>query len=285
MRLYPTDPRLYRHRGHRYITVRELDRAQADLERAAEPVKGQPDEVEPDGQPNARGIPTSTLHTNIWYHLALARYLKAISQAPPAIGGARGTLERTRTTRLRQPLALTALRRADRAAEARAVLDPIRADLDVIENGGYHALLLLYKGERKADAVLAAAGEGAAGTAVRYGVSAWHLVEGRRDEAKKLWDQILAGPDWPSFGYIAAEARSATRRQIAWRMDIGNGEKSIMLLGLPLPGDYRLPITNGLQEWASSLPRSSISSPIALADFAGKRSRSTATASCISSWR
>ena len=53
---------------------------------------------------------------------------------------------------------------------------------------------------------MSAAGEGASGTAVRYGVSAWHLVNGRRDEAQKLWDQILAGADWPSFGYVAAEA-------------------------------------------------------------------------------
>src|SRR5678816_2058388 len=60
--------RLYRHRGHRFITVRNLLRAQEDLERAAELIKAQPDEVEPDGQPNARGIPTSTLHSNIWYH-------------------------------------------------------------------------------------------------------------------------------------------------------------------------------------------------------------------------
>src|SRR5262245_4366732 len=39
MRLYPTDPRLYRHRGHRFITVRTLLRAQEDLERAADLIK------------------------------------------------------------------------------------------------------------------------------------------------------------------------------------------------------------------------------------------------------
>ena len=34
--LHPTNALFYRHRGHRYITVRELDRAVADLARAAE---------------------------------------------------------------------------------------------------------------------------------------------------------------------------------------------------------------------------------------------------------
>ena len=74
--LYPDNPWLYRHRGHRYISVRELDRAAADLERATSLTQGKPDQVEPDGQPNARNMPIGTLHSNIAYHLALAYYLK-----------------------------------------------------------------------------------------------------------------------------------------------------------------------------------------------------------------
>lgn len=73
---HPDDARLYRHRGHRYISVREFDRAVADLAKAAALAAGRPDEIEPDGQPNARNIPTSTLKTNIYYHLGLAHYLK-----------------------------------------------------------------------------------------------------------------------------------------------------------------------------------------------------------------
>ena len=37
---FPADARMYRHRGHRYITVREFDRAIADLEKAAELIEG-----------------------------------------------------------------------------------------------------------------------------------------------------------------------------------------------------------------------------------------------------
>ncbi len=47
------------------------------------------------------------------------------------------------------------------------------------------------------------------GSATRYGVSAWWLVHGRRAKAQALWKSILAGPDWPSFGYLAAEAEAA----------------------------------------------------------------------------
>ncbi|MGH7448482.1 MAG: tetratricopeptide repeat protein, partial [Longimicrobiales bacterium] len=73
---HPDDARMYRHRGHRFITTRQIARAVADLETAADLVRDRPDEVEPDGQPNRFNIPTSTLKSNIWYHLALAHYLR-----------------------------------------------------------------------------------------------------------------------------------------------------------------------------------------------------------------
>jgi len=214
LRLYPDDPRLFRHRGHRVITVREFDRAIADLEQAAVLIKGKPDEVEPDGQPNARNVPTSTLHTNIWYHLALARYLEADDER---------SIEDWKRCRAAGKNAdnlvssshwlYTALRRAGRRAEAEEVLAPIAPTLDVIENMSYLALLLLYKGLRTEAEVLAGAGAGASGTAIRYGVSAWRLANGREAEAVTLRDAILAGPYWPSFGYVAAEADAARRRK------------------------------------------------------------------------
>ena len=59
--------------------------------------------------------------------------------------------------------------------------------------------------------VLKSAGEGASGTAVRYGVSAWHLANGRKAEAAALWTTIVSGADWPSFGHIAAECDTARK--------------------------------------------------------------------------
>lgn len=207
LRLYPDDPRFYRHRGHRQITVRQFDFAIADLGKAAGLIKGKPDEVEPDGQPNARGTPTSTLHSNIWYHLALARFLM---NDPAAAADdwrrARDAGKNADNLVAASCWLYTSLRRAGRAEDAKAVLAPIRADLDVIENGSYHSLLLMFKGERTAADLLKAAPEGASGSAVRYGVSAWYHANGQTAEARKLWEQIIAGPDWPSFGYIAAEA-------------------------------------------------------------------------------
>jgi tetratricopeptide (TPR) repeat protein len=210
---HPKDARFYRHRGHRYITVREFDRAIADLERASALRKGQPDEVEPDGQPNARNIPTSTLHSNIWYHLALAYYLKGdFERAIPAWRTTRDVGKNPDNLVSATHWLYTSLRRAGRADEAAKALAPIRADLEVIENMSYHSLCLLYKGERTADDVLKAAGEGAAASAVRYGVSIWHLYNGREAEARTLWAALTSGTDWPSFGFIGAEVELARKR-------------------------------------------------------------------------
>lgn len=207
IRRHPTDARFYRHRGHRYLTVREIDRAIADFEKAVELTRGQPDQIEPDGQPNAKNTPTSSLQSNIWYHLALARYLKRdFNGAADAWTRARDGLKNDDNLVAASAWLYVALRRAGRTTDAAAVLAPIRANLNVIENGSYLSLLLLHKGERTEADVVGAAGEGSAGSAVRYGVSVWHLLNGRAARAKEMWQSITNAPDWPSFGVLAAEA-------------------------------------------------------------------------------
>lgn len=207
---HPGDARMLRHRGHRYLTVREIDRAIADLERAAELMADQPDPIEPDGLPNARNVPTGTLHSNVWYHLALGYYLKGdFGRAAESWKLARDAVANADNLVAASHWLYLSLRRAGRETEAAAVLAPITADLDVIENAEYHQLLLMYRGERRAEDLLAAAGDDSGGSATRYGVGAWHLVNGRRKEATSVWNSLLAGSDWPAFGYLAAEAELA----------------------------------------------------------------------------
>ena len=207
---HPADARMYRHRGHRWISLREFDRAIEDLSYAAGLVEGEDDEVEPDGQPNARGIPTSTLQSNIHYHLALALYLKGEFET------ALDSYEAYRavTTNPDQLVAIShwwymALRRLGRDREAAAVLEPVTADLDVIENTSYHRLLLMYKGELEADDLWDPASEDPGGVAIAYGVATWHLYNGREAQAEEMYRRILQGSGWAGFGYIAAEAEIA----------------------------------------------------------------------------
>ena len=204
------DARMYRHRGHRWISVREFDRAIEDLSHAAGLVEGGPDEIEPDGQPNERGIPTSTLQSNIHYHLALAHYLKGDFET--ALKSYEDYF--AVTTNSDQLVAIShwwymALRRLGRDEEAAAVLEPITAELDVIENTSYHRLLLMYKGEIEADELWDPESEDPAGVAIAYGVATWHLYNGRADQAEAMFRRILEGSGWAGFGYIAAEAEIA----------------------------------------------------------------------------
>jgi tetratricopeptide (TPR) repeat protein len=221
---HPADPRLYRHRGHRLITLRQFGRAAADLERAAALVRGRPDEVEPDGQPNARGVPVGTLQSNVWYHLALARYLQGdwARAAAAAREGMRFADAPDRLVSQAYWLYL-ALMRQGRRGEARAVLARVPAGLDVIENGSYYGLLRLYRGDPAAAAALPAAwarplgGPGAGGPALAsptdlasaYGVAMWHELAGRAAEAAAVRRALLASGQWASFGYVAAEADAA----------------------------------------------------------------------------
>jgi tetratricopeptide (TPR) repeat protein len=207
---FPGDARLYRHRGHRYITTRQFERAIADLRLAARLIKGKPDQIEPDGQPNSRNIPTSTLQFNIWYHLGLAYYLTGNNHKVLA-----SYRECLRVSKSPDRLVATShwlymtLRRMGRTREAEKVLVPITQQMDIIENGSYHRLLLMYKGLISAEALEREAlneGSSAGSYSVLYGIGNWHLYHGRKIEAGRIFQQMLAGNQWTSFGYIAAEA-------------------------------------------------------------------------------
>lgn len=206
----PSEPRLYRHRGHRYITIRQLDKAVADLETAADLIRGTEDQVEPDGLPNARGIPTSTLQSNIWYHLGLTHYLQGDFQG--ALGAYQECLEVSGNPDMLVAttywLYMT-LRRLGLDEEAHEALGPITADLDVIENHEYHVLLLMYRNEIPVQDIWPGSVEGLASATLGYGVGNWHLYNARQSEAEATFLWILEGDRWAAFGYLAAEVEIA----------------------------------------------------------------------------
>jgi tetratricopeptide (TPR) repeat protein len=208
---HPQDARFYRHRGHRYITTRQLDRAIADLSYAARLVQGKPDEVEPDGQPNARNIPTSTLQSNIWYHLGLAYYLKGDFRNARIAFQRNLEVARNADTQVavRHWLYMT-LRRMGLDREAAEVLRPVTRELDIIENHAYHRLLLFYRGDLDETEVYGdAVSDAVQNATVAYGVGNWHLYHGRQDRALEIFRRIVPGGSWAAFGYIAAEAELA----------------------------------------------------------------------------
>jgi Tetratricopeptide repeat len=217
IRRFPSDARFYRHRGHRYITVRRFDDAIADLTRATELMRGRPDEVEPDGQPNPRNIPIGSLHSNVWYHLALAHYLKG--DWNNAVDAARmGLSVSSNPDRLvsQSHWLYMALRRAGRNAEAAEALMPIRDDFDIVENESYYRLVRLYKGTlplSSFDSVTAGGVRSSSDASLGYGLANWHLYGGDTTSAIRAFEKLIAAGQWTSFGHIAAEADLARLRR------------------------------------------------------------------------
>jgi alpha-L-fucosidase len=204
---FPEDARLYRHRGHRYISILQFDKAIADLERAAVLILGKEDEIEPDGMPNALNIPVSSLHTNIWYHLGLAYYLKndlenALRVYREGIKDSQNDDMLVATTHW---LYMT-LRLLGQEDEAEKSLAAIHKDMNVIENQVYHKLCLFYKRELALDDLTDPEFSSVMNDALAYGIGNWYFYNGEKAKAREMYEKILAGKSWASFGNIAAES-------------------------------------------------------------------------------
>jgi hypothetical protein len=212
IREFPDDARMYRHRGHRYVSIREFDRAIADLEQAVKLIEGTENETEPDGLPNALNIPISSLHGNTWYHLGLAYYLKhdwpnAYRAYKAGFDAGRNDDNRVSTTHWLYMI----LRRMGEKESADEVLDVITADMNVIENTVYHNLCLFYKGELSLEEMLGDDADNPTGAAAAYGVANWYYYNGDEAEAQTRLESLLATDSWSAFGYIAAEADVVAR--------------------------------------------------------------------------
>ena len=209
---HPRDARMYRHRGHRYISIREFYRAIADFEAATGLIERQENRIEPDGLPNSQNIPLTTTHGNIWYHLGLAYYLKQdwenalrAFQNGYNLGGNDDNLVST------GHWIYMIYRRMGMPAEAAAALEDISPDMNIVENRSYHELCLLYKGEILIDEMMSANGDDPANAAVAYGLANWFYYNGDVAASAAMLANILAGSSWSSFGFIAAEADRVSR--------------------------------------------------------------------------
>jgi tetratricopeptide (TPR) repeat protein len=231
----PDSPHLYRHRAHRWITLRDFDSAIADFERAIDLVHGQPDEIEfyqPEVEQDIRALllgrpqdvrphPVaiepgvlaelkdtykSTLHSSIWYHYALAFYLKGdFDRAATEFSIALDKSVDDDMVAASADWLYMSLRRGSQHDKAAELLASIDSDMHIVEPS-YYRRLLLYKGELSPEELLDPAGVEAQGLATQgYGVANWYLYNGRRDEAVSTLQRIIDMGRHAAFGHIAAE--------------------------------------------------------------------------------
>jgi Flp pilus assembly protein TadD len=184
LEIEPNNALLLRWRGHRYLSVREFDRAFADL---------------------TRGAALDSGIYGIWYHLGIVQYLRGDFAAAAA------------SFAKAQPIAPDAgelagstdwlwmsLSRAGRGPEAKAMLDR-RPDSPTVTNA-YTRRLQLYRGEIGPDAVLTPADtEDVQVATLAYGLGNWHLLRGDTVQARRWFERSIQSGGWPGFGFIVSE--------------------------------------------------------------------------------
>ncbi len=206
--LHPRDARLYRHRGHRYLTVRCFDKAIADFKKASGLTKNLPDESEPDGLPNAQNIPTSTLQSNIWYHLGLAYYLKGdFKQALKAYEKGLAVSKNPDMYIATAYWMVLIHQRQGKISKAKKLFSSIDPGWKIIENTEYRKIIdLFYSKNSSCLDTLAGQANSLASASYGYGYGIYCLVKGNRQNAIRIFNTIIAGDQWSSFGFMAAEA-------------------------------------------------------------------------------
>lgn len=209
---FPDESRLLRHRGHRYITVRDFDKAIQDLEKAATLIQGKENKVEEDGMPNAQNIPVSTMHGNIYYHLGLAHYLRNNdTKAVEAYKECLRTSSNADNVVSATHWIYTINCQMGRKSTGFNYVKGISSDLEVIENEPYLKACLLYKGDLQPSEIQVQSNDTATNSALLYGLGNYLLCEGDSGAAEEIFRTIVAGSDWASFGYIAAEVDLANK--------------------------------------------------------------------------
>ena len=206
---FPTSYKLRRHRGHRYISTRQLSKAVEDFELAAFYSLNAENAIEPDGIPNKLNTPLGNDKFNIWYHYGLAHYLSG--RYDKAISAYKKCMEVSDNDDL---LAATSYwlymtyKKIGNAELAEAILEPISSQMSMVENDAYLSLLLLFKGEKPAEELMEKAfpEDGNINPTLGYGIGNWYQQQGDIARANEIFLKILESPSWDAFGYIAAEA-------------------------------------------------------------------------------
>jgi len=180
----PNNALLLRWRGHRYLSVRDFDRALDDL---------------------TRGSRLDSTIYGIWYHLGIVRFagtdylgaVEAFSRAQriaPDSGELAGATD----------WLWMSLMRSGRAAEAKAML--ARRPDSAAAGNAYSRRLKLYRGEIQPDEVMTPADTADIQVAtLSYGVGNWYLLRGDKARAREWFQRSVQSGGWPAFGFIMSE--------------------------------------------------------------------------------
>ncbi len=203
---YPTSFKLLRNRGHRYITLRQLDNAIVDLTKAEELIRSQPEVWEYDAQ----GKPNASYQHQIWYHIGLYYYLmKDYGQSAIAFEKSLAWTHEGRNIVGATNWLYDAYQRSDQKQKAENILKPITADYDTDREHAYFRRIMLYKGiitpEELVNVNKPSDSLSVLDITKMYGLANWYAYRGDKEKATTLYHKILESKEWAGFAYAASE--------------------------------------------------------------------------------
>jgi tetratricopeptide (TPR) repeat protein len=184
----PNDPMLYRWRGHRNLSVRQFDRAMADL---------------------TRGYGLDSTNYGILYHLGVLRFIRGdFNAAADAFARAQPRAPDAGELAGSTDWLWMSLQRAGRGGEAEAML--ARRPDSLATTAAYAKRLRMYRGELAPESLIAPSDTGDVDVAtLAFGLGNWYLVHGDTMRARAQFQRSIASGGWPAFGFIASEAELA----------------------------------------------------------------------------
>ena len=206
---FPKSYKLLRNRGHRYITLRQLEKAFTDLSKAEKliPLVGEEMEYGVDGKP------TATVHHQIHYHIGVYQYLKKdYARAAAAFEKALAAADNSKNAVGASDWLYNCYMRIGRKDKADELLMPITPDYVEDKDHAYFRRIMLYKGliqpEELIDVTLAPEKMSIQDVTKLYGLANWYRYQGSSEKANELYKIILQSDGWPGFAYAAAEKDS-----------------------------------------------------------------------------
>ncbi|MDT0607623.1 tetratricopeptide repeat protein [Croceitalea rosinachiae] len=210
---YPNSYRLLRHRGHRYLNIRKLDKAITDLKKA----EGLMNEVSAkDIEYYADGKPKGTFEFWIWYHIGLYHYLNQdFAQAAEAYKKCLSTAITSKNSVGATDWLYNCYQKNGNSKSAMALLETIPKDYDTDHNYVYFKRLMVYKGVLKPEELIApekpvSEWNGSEMTCA-YGIGSWYLYNGDEATALKYYKNIVKTPFWNSWAFVVTDKELAIR--------------------------------------------------------------------------
>ena len=204
---YPESFKLLRHRGHRYINTRQLDKAIVDLEKAVVLLGDDNGDVY---QYRLTGERFGTYEHWIWYHIALFHYLNEdYAKAAEAYERCVTTATNNDTLIGAVDWLYNAYMRNGEPAKAEEALKRVPDDIEARSTYSYYQRVMLYKGLSKPEDLLDLAKPGAEwdGREITtgYGVANWYGQQGDEKTAQLIYDNILQTPFWSAWAYVVTD--------------------------------------------------------------------------------